>query len=68
MASPARRSAVDVSPCKKVLAAAETLQVQEKAGEVIVVIRAVVDVSDSRLGFAFKYDCNLQNLHAFERR
>lgn len=42
MASPARRIAATVSPRKKVLAATETLHVQEKAAEVTPASRAVV--------------------------
>lgn len=42
VASPARRTVINGSPKNKVLAAAETLQVQEKAGEVTSAFRAVV--------------------------
>ena len=42
VASPARRAAVSGSPSRKALAAAETLQVQEKAGEVTPASRAVL--------------------------
>ena len=42
VASPARKTAVNGSPKKKMLAAAETLQVQEQAGEVTPALRAEV--------------------------